>query len=143
MATLTEDELYRSSTQYRLWSFTPDKLSSLRANTNALAAEHVKAAIKRHRHAKSHVSVDVSATTSAATSDAENNAVSNGPGGPVRSPPTGEVDCLTAEEEKKLIDFYCTSCLQMSLGEPFGLPIHVVVCEAEKEFRQAQILTSV
>jgi len=133
MATLTEDQLYRTSTQYRLWSFTPQKLLSLRANTNDLAADHVKAAIKRHRQAKSHLSsLDVSATTSAATSDAENNAVSNGPGGPVRSPPTEEIDCLTAEEEKKLIDFYCTSCLQMSLGDPFGLPIHVVVCDALK-----------
>jgi len=125
--------LYRTSTQYRLWSFTPEKLLSLRANTNDLAADHVKAAIKRHRQTKSHLSsLDVSATTSAATSDAENNPVSNGPGGPVRSPPTEEIDCLTAEEEKKLIDFYCTSCLQMSLGDPFGFPIHVVVRDALK-----------
>jgi len=111
MATVTEDELYRTSTQFRLWSLTPEKLLSLRANTNDLAANHVKAAIKRQ--AKSHLSsLDVSATTSAA-------------------PPTEEVGCLTAEEEKKLINFYCASCLQMSLGDPFGLPIHVVVREAE------------
>lgn len=126
---MIEDELYRTSTQYRLWSFTPQKLASLRANTNTLASENVKAAIKRHRHAKSQLSsLDVSATTSAATSDAENNGLSNGIGGPVRAPDNGEVDCLTAEEEKKLIDFYCSSCLQMSLSEPFNLPIQVVVC---------------
>jgi cyclin H len=141
---MTEDDLYRTSTQYRLWSFTPEKLASLRYNTNALASEHVKAAIKRHKHAKSQLpSFDVSATTSAATSDAENNGVSNGAGGPVRAPENGEVDCLTAEEEKKLIDFYCSSCLQMSLSEPFNLPIYVVVCYETAYRSQGQFETDI
>jgi cyclin H len=127
---MTEDELYRTSTQYRLWSFTPEKLSSLRANTNAVAAEHVKAAIKRRKEAQSQLSSrDVSATPSAATSDAENNGVSNGAGGPVGIPKIDkEVECLTAEEEKKLIDYYCSNCLQMGLGAPLKLPIYVMVC---------------
>jgi cyclin H len=127
---MTEDDLYRASTQYRLWSFTPEKLASLRANTNAVAADHVKAAIKRRREAHSQFSSrDVSATPSAATSDAENNGTSNGAGGPVRIPKIDkEVECLTAEEEKKLIDYYCSNCLQMGLGAPLKLPIYVMVC---------------
>jgi len=127
---MTEDELYRTSTQYRLWSFTPEKLASLRSNTNAVATEHVKAAIKRKRESQSQFSSrDVSATPSAATSDAENNGISNGAGGPVRIPKIDkEVECLTAEEEKKLIDYYCSNCLQMGLGAPLKFPIYVMVC---------------
>lgn len=37
----TEDERYRQSTQYRLWSFTPSNLSSLREKANSLAQTHV------------------------------------------------------------------------------------------------------
>lgn len=40
--TLTEDDLYRSSTQYRLWSFTPAKLASLRSQTYDLARQRVR-----------------------------------------------------------------------------------------------------
>ena len=131
---MTEDELYRASTQYRLWSFTPEKLASLRANTNTVAAEHVKAAIKRRREAHSQLSSrEVSATPSSATSDVENNGVGNGAGGPVRTLKIDkEVECLTAEEEKKLIDYYCSNCLQMGLGAPLKLPIYVMVCVENK-----------
>ena len=50
---LTEDDIYRSSTQFRLWSFTPDALASLRATTNETAAARVVAAITRHRESQS------------------------------------------------------------------------------------------
>ncbi|KAI9653356.1 MAG: hypothetical protein M1831_006061 [Alyxoria varia] len=46
---LTEDDIYRNSTQYKLWSYTPEALASLRATTNKTASERVVAAIKRHR----------------------------------------------------------------------------------------------
>jgi len=39
--TLTEDDFYRSSTQYRLWSFSPAKLASLRSQTYDLARQRV------------------------------------------------------------------------------------------------------
>lgn len=39
---LTEDDIYRSSTQYRLWSFTPEALLSLRQNTHSAAIERAK-----------------------------------------------------------------------------------------------------
>ncbi|TDZ35584.1 Cyclin CCL1 [Colletotrichum spinosum] len=37
----TEDERYRQSTQYRLWSFSPAKLAELRETTNLLAKTHI------------------------------------------------------------------------------------------------------
>ncbi|KAF4982845.1 hypothetical protein FZEAL_1637 [Fusarium zealandicum] len=37
----TEDERYRQSSQYRLWSFTPANLQDLRAKTNSLAREQI------------------------------------------------------------------------------------------------------
>ncbi|KAF2086910.1 cyclin-like protein [Saccharata proteae CBS 121410] len=46
---LSEDEIYRTSTQFRAWSFTPEKLRSIRENTNKLAAERVSQSIARHK----------------------------------------------------------------------------------------------
>jgi cyclin H len=37
----TEDERYRTSSQYRLWSFTPANLQELRAKTNSLAKQQI------------------------------------------------------------------------------------------------------
>ncbi|KAM0185956.1 hypothetical protein ACHAPI_011957 [Fusarium lateritium] len=37
----TEDERYRQSSQFRLWSFTPANLQELRAKTNSLAREQI------------------------------------------------------------------------------------------------------
>ncbi|KAM5356656.1 hypothetical protein ACJ41O_003302 [Fusarium nematophilum] len=37
----TEDERYRQSSQYRLWSFAPSNLQELRAKTNSLAREQI------------------------------------------------------------------------------------------------------
>lgn len=44
---LTEDDIYRASTQFRLWSYTPESLASLRETTNKAASERVLAAIAR------------------------------------------------------------------------------------------------
>lgn len=41
-ATLTEDDIYRTSTQFRLWSFSPEALASLRATTHSSAVERAK-----------------------------------------------------------------------------------------------------
>ncbi|PSK56695.1 hypothetical protein B9Z65_6319 [Elsinoe australis] len=35
----SEDDLYRTSTQFKLWSFSPDELASLRASANSAAVE--------------------------------------------------------------------------------------------------------
>lgn len=100
---LSEDEIYRSSTQYRLWSFTPEKLQSLRSSTNAAAAERVKANIKRFRDTKA----------------ADGNGDRNGADG------TDQLDPLTPEEELKLVVMYCKKCIE--LGNFLKFPSRVIV----------------
>lgn len=41
MTVLNEDTIYRASSQFRLWSFTPETLSSLRQTANSTACDHV------------------------------------------------------------------------------------------------------
>ena len=85
MATLTEDDVYRTSTQYRLWSFTTEYLASLRSTTNSSAIESVQAAIRSSR-------------------------VGNG----IENTPEKEVNCLTVEEEQQLVGFYCVKAMQFA-----------------------------
>lgn len=40
--TLTEDDIYRTSSQYRLWSFSPESLAALRRKTHDLAIERAR-----------------------------------------------------------------------------------------------------
>ena len=90
---MTEDEIYRTSTQYRMWSFTPESLASLRSTTNALAAEGVKAAVQSKR---------------AAVEQDEN-------GGGSKTPTSVfEADCLTVEEEQRLVGYYCMKTMDFA-----------------------------
>lgn len=95
---LSEDERYRTSSQYRLWSYTPSSLLALRKTTNRSAADRVREAVRRVREAR--------AVSSAETSDVERDRS-------VSAVPEGEVDCLTAEEELKLVVFYCRQTAQL------------------------------
>jgi cyclin H len=108
---MSEDERYRTSTQFRLWSFTPSSLHAIRETTNLNAANRVRAAVQRLREAR--------AASSAETSEAEN-------GRAVSAVPEGEVDCLTVEEELKLVAFYCRQTIQ--LGDHLKVPTDVKVC---------------
>lgn len=81
---LTEDDRYRQSTQFKLWSFTPEALETLRINTNKTAAQRTKAAFRRRKDAL-------------APADKSNN----------------DVDTLTLEEEQMLVKHYCRLCLQI------------------------------
>ncbi|KAL8992887.1 MAG: hypothetical protein Q9169_006761 [Polycauliona sp. 2 TL-2023] len=87
---MTEDEIYRTSTQYRLWSFTPETLASLRATTNVTASNSVRAAAPGQQS-------EVQNEDTNGTSDAA---------------PEVEVDCLTSEEEQKIISFYCLRTME-------------------------------
>jgi cyclin H len=91
LANMTEDEIYRASTQYRLWSYTEASLASLRAATNSLAATRVKNAIDR-LHADKEDGGEASQSESSHR----------------------EVDCLTVEEEQKLVNFYCIKAMDLS-----------------------------
>lgn len=81
---MTEDEIYRASTQYRLWSFTPELLLSMRSATNSLAADGVRTAIRSLK-------------------DTGGNGVES-----------REVDCLTVQEEQKLVGFYCIKTMEFA-----------------------------
>jgi cyclin H len=114
---MNEDERYRASTQYRLWSFTPESLASQRATTNRNASERVKAAIQRTR---------ASRATSASASGEVSEVEQNGSGSRATSlGPDAEVDCLTPEEELKLITFFCLQTLQA--GDHLKVPTDVKV----------------
>ena len=94
---MDEDDVYRSSTQFRYWSFTQDALDKLRASTNALAAARVKDAIKRLHVQEAH------------------------------GEPSGEeeIDCLSVDEEQKLVSFYCMQA--MEFADFCGFPTAVKV----------------
>lgn len=94
---MTEDEIYRTSTQYRLWSFTPETLASLRASTNASAAQAVRAAIEGLQDGSS------GGKERDETQD-DDPILQQGKG--------SSVDCLSVEEEQKLVGFYCVKTLE-------------------------------
>ncbi|EKD20542.1 hypothetical protein MBM_01224 [Drepanopeziza brunnea f. sp. 'multigermtubi' MB_m1] len=101
---MSEDERYRTSTQYRLWSYTPQSLHALRSTTNQTAADRVREAVRRLREAR--------IISSADTSEAENGL-----------PPEGPVNCLTVDEELRLVAFYCRET--MKLGDHLKVPTDV------------------
>ncbi|ESZ90240.1 hypothetical protein SBOR_9377 [Sclerotinia borealis F-4128] len=105
----TEDARYRTSTQYRHWSYTSSALRSLRESTNALAITQVRDAVRRAREARAASSND--------SSEAEQSRSAS------TALPEGEIDCLTVDEELKLMDYYCRQTLQ--LGDHLGVPIEV------------------
>lgn len=99
---MNEDVFFRSSSQFRLWSFTPTSLQSMRHATNAHAAARVQAAFRRH------------AGTTKASTVTEADISSNRP-----------VECLTTKEELKLVRYYCGTLLKMA--EEFNMPAEAKV----------------
>lgn len=76
---LTEDDLYRTSSQFRVWSFSPESLADLRAKTHRIAIER----IERQRKTGAN-------------------------GGEQNDQKEGEpLDYLTEEEELRLVQRYC------------------------------------
>jgi len=120
---MNEDVAYRSSSQYRFWSFTPAKLADLRATSNALAADHVHKALARRRSSKATaLSLDPAAPSSAdVTPSVSDSDVKNGSGGKKDDAP---VESLTVEEEVELLKYYCNNVLVLG-NEEFRYPIHV------------------
>jgi cyclin H len=126
---MNEDDRYRTSSQYRYWSYTPASLAALRATTNQLAAERVRAAVARVRASRA-----ASASASGETSEVDQFGT---PGSNAAVIPEGEVDCLTPEEELKLVKFYCRQTIQ--LGDHLNLPSTVKVnqylCHRTSQFQ--------
>jgi hypothetical protein len=123
---VTEDELYRSSTQYRLWNFTTDRLAALRRKTNKLAKEQARKAIKRRREIARYTSPTANNEDKAPNS--ENGDAENHQNGSLSANIEDDIDFLTVQEEKLLVDWYCTQLLNMVQhleNSPF--PTQVVV----------------
>ncbi|KAI9807387.1 MAG: hypothetical protein M1833_000131 [Piccolia ochrophora] len=108
---MTEDEAYRSSTQYRLWSFAPTSLASLRATTNDLAAHRVRAAIRRAREARSNGDLTPDVTGDGSSS---NDAGKDGVDGMPGSGELDDIDCLTVDEDLKLVGYYCAKAMDLA-----------------------------
>ena len=124
---LTEDDLYRKSTQYRLWSYTVEQLSSMRSQTNALAAERVKLAIKSVRQARTVAknSTDQDEEKIDASERMPEDEINDHTTKPSTASTVDDIECLTVVEERKLVEYYCGQCVE--LGKFFEFPINVVV----------------
>ena len=117
---MTEDEIYRTSTQYRLWSFTPKSLNSLRSTTNSIAAEGVRTAIRTAADSSKAAAKDD-------TKEVNGDGVNSSLPPPAQAPQAPqEVDCLTVEEEQKLVGFYCIKA--MEFADFCDFPTSVKVC---------------
>ena len=117
-----EDEIYRASTQFRLWSFTKESLVSMRSATNSSAIDAVKSAIQKGRYQNS--------------VQAPSNGEDHGPASSQEIHVSSDVDCLTVEEEQKLVRFYCIRAMEFS--DFCEYPTNVKVCRLLPECRVAQ-----
>lgn len=129
---LTEDDLYRNSSQYKHWSFTPTQLALLRQKTNIQACERVKANVARQRAQRAAAAFD--GTNSASDSSRANtpalengngNASMNGTGDNTPVKLDKEVDCLTVAEEMRLVDKFSEMVLELATF--VGMPADVTV----------------
>lgn len=113
---MIEDDIYRSSTQYRLWSFTRDSLKSVRSNTNALASERIRAAQLRAREAHRSATPSTAGNSTPNPSDVE---------GKAEAVFDKDVECLTPEEELEFVQYYCEQTLE--LGNTYKPPLPTMV----------------
>lgn len=121
---LTEDDLYRSSTQFRNWSFTASQLAAQRLKINVQATERVKANVARLRAQRGNDAVDNDAVGSGM--DKENGSGTSGANTPdARMQTVTEINCLTADEELKIINEFCERAI--ALGNHYSFPLNVVV----------------
>ena len=125
---MIEDDIYRSSTQFRFWSFTRDSLASMRATTNKVASERIRAAQKRAREAAAqHRTANTSPDTTSPTSGSGNatpNPTSDAEG-KTDAILDQDVKCLTPEEEAEFVRYYCEQTLE--LGDTYKPPLPTMV----------------
>ncbi|KAJ4367130.1 hypothetical protein N0V83_007660 [Neocucurbitaria cava] len=119
---LTEDDLYRNSTQFRNWSFTSQQLAAQRLKTNLQATERVKANVARQRAQRAQ---QLQVESDGISSGVENGSGANTPNPVVSSGDSAskEVDCLTADEELKIVNEFCERAIK--LGEHCRFPFEV------------------
>ncbi|OGE56969.1 hypothetical protein PENARI_c002G00004 [Penicillium arizonense] len=125
---MIEDDIYRTSSQYRLWSYTEASLQSLRATTNAVASERVRAALRRARETQP------SAASSAAGTPQPGSDVDG------KSNEEKPIECLTPEEELVLVRYYCEKTLE--LGETYKPPLPTMVRATAIQYLRRFYLTN-
>jgi cyclin H len=117
---MIEDDIYRTSSQYRLWSYTRDALARIRQETNELAAQRVRAAFRRARS-----SAQNGGPHGSGAGEGE------GEGDAAASVAAGEdgaaIDTLTVEEELKIVEWGCSKIVDMGEAMNPRIPSHVVV----------------
>ncbi|KAJ5223509.1 hypothetical protein N7468_008051 [Penicillium chermesinum] len=124
---MIEDDIYRTSSQFRLWSYTEASLRSLREKTNAIASERVRAALRRAKEAHQ-------STTSA------NGTPQTGSDGEGKKMDDKEIDCLTPEEELAFVRFYCEKTLE--LGETYKPALPTMVRATAIQYLKRFYLTN-
>ncbi|KAJ6109999.1 hypothetical protein N7486_002234 [Penicillium sp. IBT 16267x] len=125
---MIEDDIYRASSQFRLWSHTESSLSALRDKTNIIASARVRAALQRARYTQP------SATPSAAGTPQP------GSDGEAKKPNDKEIECLTPEEELVLVRYYCEKTLE--LGETYKPPLPTMVRATAIQYLRRFYLTN-
>lgn len=106
---LSEDDIYRRSTQYRYWSFTPTQLANQRQTINVQASQRVQTAVALARERALKYNNRLQRCTVATGSSTDNDPSTQSPV-PV---PVGHADCLTTAEEQRLVDLFCQSALEL------------------------------
>ncbi|KAI5303866.1 hypothetical protein KEM56_007107 [Ascosphaera pollenicola] len=129
---MQEDNIFRTSSQFRLWSFTEDALRQVREATNAAACDRVRAAIRRSHDASNTQALDSGdGDTPMAGNDASMD------GGRIDEQ---TIECLTADEEYKLVRHYCQRC--MSLGDQYTPPLPTLVRATAVQYIRRFYLTN-
>ena len=124
-----EDVSYCSSSQFRLWTFTPESLAAVRKATNAAATTQVREAIQRARDKNKRKPPDEEGEKlnvhnhGLALYGSEDQATA----GQVKEGEADakETECLTPEEELKLVRYYCRKI--MEIAQVFKFPTDVKV----------------
>lgn len=111
---MIEDDIYRSSTQYRYWSYTSEALASLRQNTNELASERVRAAFGRIRDAKK-------------AQNAQQPDHRSGEGVEGGQDPAKDVETLTVEEELRVVHWGCSKIIETGKVMTPPIPMEIRV----------------
>lgn len=108
---MIEDDTYRTSSQYRYWSFTRETLAALRQDTNHVAAERVRTAIRRARDAKK-------------LGDESSREVG-------KSEPRGfdntTIETLTVQEELKIVSWFSSKIIEVGGAMEPPIPMEIRV----------------
>ncbi|KAK5082633.1 hypothetical protein LTR05_006513 [Lithohypha guttulata] len=138
---MLEDDTYRASSQYRLWSFTTEQLQDKRLETNRLACEKVQASFKRSRLAGNLSLVATAADDGHGISGPSSTTGTPEPSSKRADEFDGEVNPLTADEEQRMVQWGCEKILELQ-DTIFPRPGAIVVCTAIQFLRRFYLSNS-